>query len=125
MMSPNQEISSHIFRSFFLTCHRNPIISVGLLVIVIEREMIILVRVVVHIDMVFIEVIMHVDMSENVFERRIVMIRNGSERIENIWVNLARFGQRIPIGLFSCFIHFLLIRNGNVDNKCSDSWIED
>ena len=79
------------------TVKRDPVIHIRSVVVVIVRVVIVLPHILLGVDLILIQVSMHVNMSEAVLQLRVVVIRNGSERIEEIGVDLASLGHDVPL----------------------------
>ena len=67
------------------------VIEMRSLVIVIKGIVILLVRVVLHINPIFVYIIMHIYVSKSEFELVIIMVRNRSKWIAKIGINWKRF----------------------------------
>ena len=68
--------------------HGNPVVGIGLLVIVIVRIVEELVSVIIGVDLgLWIKVLEHLGISISVSQLRIVVERNSGEWVEVIWIN--------------------------------------
>ena len=105
--------------------HGNPVVGIGLLVIVIVRIVEELVSVIIGVDLgLWIKVLEHLGISISVSQLRIVVERNSGEWVEVIWINWLGLWHSSLVGdsLFSSGIS----RPLRVDEpgRSEKSWIE-
>lgn len=75
--------------------------------------MVVLPDVVLGVDVVLVGVASHVDMRVNVLQLGVVMVRNWSEGVEEVWVDCVDFDEAIPFGFLSGFCSCFLPRCNN------------
>ena len=79
--------------------HGDPVVGVGLLIVVVIRVVEQLVRVVVGVDLRFwVQVPIHLGVSISVSQLRVVVERNSCEGVEVVWVHRLGLGHGFLVG---------------------------
>lgn len=81
-----------------------PVVKVRVLVLVIVRVVIVLPHIVLGVDVVFVYVVVHFYVGEHVLQLGVVVVRDGSEGVENVRIDLRQLWQPLPILLFLSFL---------------------
>ena len=68
------------------------------MVVVVEALVVVFPEILVRVDVVLVDVVLHVGVCEDVLELGVVVVRDLSERVENIWVNWAALDHTVPLG---------------------------
>ena len=107
-----------------LSSHASPVEEVCLLVVVVEGVVIVLPRVLLHVDVVLVNVFAHVDACKNVFQLWVVVVRHWCERVEKIGVYLLFLDHRVPFSLLCGCDTSVVPGKQNVAGEEGSSWVE-
>ena len=102
---------------------RNPVIQIRRLIVVIVRVVIVLPHILFGVDLILIQVSMHMNVSETVLQLRVVVVRNGSEGIEEIGVDLGSLGHSLPLLLLLLGLAVLHVGLHHVQVETEDAWV--
>jgi hypothetical protein len=102
---------------------RNPVIHVRRLIVVIVRVVVILPYVLLGVHVVLVKVPVHVNVSETILQLGVVVVRNGSEGIEEIGVDLASLGHDVPLLLLLLSLAVLHVGLHHVQVETEDAWV--
>ena len=105
------------------TVEGDPVIHIRSAVVVIVRVVIVLPDVLLGVDLILIQVSMHVNVSESVLQLGVVVVRNGSEGIEEIGVDLASLGHDVPLLLLLLGLAVLHVGLHHVQVETEDAWV--
>ena len=105
------------------TVERDPVIHIRSVVVVIVGVVIVLPDVLLGVDLILIQVSMHVNVSESVLQLGVVVVRNGSEGIEEIGVDLASLGHDVPLLLLLLGLAVLHVGLHHVQVETEDAWV--
>lgn len=81
----------------------------------------VLIRVLLGVNVILVEVTVHVNVSETVFQLGVVVIRNRSERIEQIGVNLGGLWHGIPLLFLRLILAVLHVGLHNIEVDTNDA----
>ena len=105
------------------TVKRDPVIHIRSVVVVIVGVVIVLPDVLLGVDLILIQVSMHVNVSESVLQLGVVVVRNGSEGIEEIGVDLGSLGHHVPLLLLLLGLAVLHVGLHHVQVETEDAWV--
>ena len=81
----------------------DPVVGIGILVVVVVRVVVVLPDIVLGVDVVFVDMLVHTDVGQAVLGLRAVVVGDRSERVEQIRVHLLCLDQVVP-GLLLGFL---------------------
>ena len=105
------------------TVEGDPVIHIRSAVVVIVRVVIVLPHILFGVDLILIQVSMHMNVSETVLQLRVVVVRNGSEGIEEIGVDLGSLGHDVPLLLLLLSLAVLHVGLHHVQVETEDAWV--
>ena len=94
------------------------------MVVVIVRVVIVLPRVLLHVDVVLVHVVAHVHACKNVLQLGVVVVRHRGEGVEKVGVYLLFLDHRVPLSLLCGCNTGVVPGYKDVAGEEGSSWVE-
>jgi hypothetical protein len=92
-------------------------------VVVVEGVVEVLPDVFLGVQLILVEIVMHANMRETILQLGVVVIRNRSEGIEQVRVNLAGLWHILPLILLGLVCRILHVGLDHVEIDSEDAWV--